>query len=298
MIRHLRHTDIDKTAWDTHLARCPQRHWYGLSATLDAACPGWDALVDETTGARMPLPWNRKWGIAYVYQPFLLQHCGPYALAPGPRDAQRFLEALPRSFRYVDICLNGEAELTTITAQRNVTVDLRSSMDLIRGRYSDNLRRNLRRTEEAAAGWDAELGVDELGAFLEASAQFRQWGIDARRSAVMRRVFALAKAQGTALVRGVRTGGTLVAGALFVNWGGRLIFLKGLANERGRAMRAMHYLLDRVIAEHAGQELTLDLAGGNDPDLARFYLGFGGEQSVYLRATLNRLPPIIRLLKA
>lgn len=297
MIRYLRHTEIDKAAWDAHLEQSPLMHWYGQSATLDAACPGWDALVDDATGTRVPLPWNRKWGIAYVFQPFLLQHCGPYARVADPHDAQRFLDAIPRRFRYVDICLHGTADVTKVIEQRNITLDLRSTMDTIRGRYSENLRRNLRRTQEAAAGWDPSLDVDELATFLSGSAQFRRWGINARQVAAMRRVFALANAQGTAVVRGVRAGSTLVAGALFVRWRGRLIFLKGLANEQGRELRAMHYLLDRVIAEHAGQNLVLDLAGGNDPELARFYLGFGGEQSVYLRATLNRLPPLIRLLK-
>jgi hypothetical protein len=42
---------------------------------------------------------------------------------------------------------------------------------------------------------------------------------------------------------------------------------------------------------------VLDLAGSNDADLARFYGGFGAHRTVYLRAVINRLPPLVRNLK-
>ncbi|MEO5584652.1 MAG: hypothetical protein ABIQ75_04270, partial [Flavobacteriales bacterium] len=70
MISYLRHTDIDLAAWDRRMAACANASWYGLSATLDAAAPGWDALLDEATGAQMPLPWRMKYGVRYLYQPF------------------------------------------------------------------------------------------------------------------------------------------------------------------------------------------------------------------------------------
>lgn len=298
MIRHVRHDDIDKVAWDHRLLRCADKLWYGQSATLDAACPGWDALVDEEGDAQMPLPWRRKWGISYVYQPFLLQRSGPFSVHPEKGDTRRFLAAIPKLFRYVDIQLRIGDGLTDVTERRNVTLDLRSSIGDIRMRYSENLRRNLRRTQEAQEGYDIALDMDELIAFFRGSEQFRRWGITTDQMALMHRVFLTARERGEALIRGVRVAGELVAGAIFIHWGDRLIFLKGIANGRGREARAMPYLLDRIIQEHAGLECTLDMAGSNDPDLARFYLGFGGEQSVYLRATINRLPPIIRMLKA
>lgn len=73
MIVHLRHHDIDPVAWDQRLEACSNASWYGLSSTLEAAAPGgWDALVDETTGEQMPLFWRRKYGVSYLYQPFMI----------------------------------------------------------------------------------------------------------------------------------------------------------------------------------------------------------------------------------
>ena len=47
MIRHLRHEEIDKQAWDARLGRCATPWWYGRSWVLDAACaqPGLDFVV-------------------------------------------------------------------------------------------------------------------------------------------------------------------------------------------------------------------------------------------------------------
>ncbi len=38
----------------------------------------WDALVWNDYEAVMPLTWNRKYGIAYLYQPFLTAQLGVF----------------------------------------------------------------------------------------------------------------------------------------------------------------------------------------------------------------------------
>ena len=299
MIRYVRHAEIDKAAWDLGLKKCANKLWYGLSSTLDAASPGWDALIDEENGSQLALPWKKKFGVAYLYQPFLIQQLGPFSPKPSPEDTARFVNAIPDRFRFADIYLcKGVASSAQLTEQQNITIDLRDPVDAIRKRYSENHRRNLRKTDEAAQGWDANIPTQELIDFFRNSDQFARWGIDSFRIAAMERVLGTATERGEGVACGVRLDGALVAGAFFVRWGGRLVFLKGLANARGRDVHAMHFMVDKVISEHAGQELIFDFAGTNDADLARFYLGFGGERSVYLRALMNRLPPILRMLKA
>ena len=105
MIRYVRHSDIDIAAWDTRLERCANKLWYGTSSILSAAAPGWDALIDEENDMRMALPWRKKYGITYVYQPFLLQQLGPFAVRPSPEDTATFVAALPSRFRFADIYL-------------------------------------------------------------------------------------------------------------------------------------------------------------------------------------------------
>ena len=47
MIKHLKHHEIDKAAWDALLLRCPDRVWYVQGWVLDLCCPTWEALVGD-----------------------------------------------------------------------------------------------------------------------------------------------------------------------------------------------------------------------------------------------------------
>lgn len=301
MISYLRHADIDLAAWDRRMASCANASWYGLSSTLNAVAPGWDALLDEGTGAQMPLPWRMKYGVRYLYQPFLIQHLGPFSPRPGGGDGARFLDAIPKRFRYADINMLGSAIAGAAgfhTEQRvNHVLRLGGPVEALRAGYSVNHRRSLRKAEQLGVAVERGVASGHVIDLLEGSEQFTRWGIDGAQRAAMRRVLAVTEETGTGFGRMVFGEGEPVAAAWFVRGNGRVIFLKGLGSAKGRDLRAMHALVDDVIAEYASSGELLDLAGGNDPQLARFYSGFGAEPVLYLRALMNRLPPLIRRMK-
>lgn len=301
MIQWLRHHEIDPTKWDHGLAQCSNASWYGLFSTLEATAPGWDALVNTETGSRMPLTHRSKFGINYLFQPFLVQHLGPYMPAPDARQAAQFVRAIPSRYRYADINL-AIRELPHFrhqhTVQRvNHVLRLDRPLDAMRSGYSVNHGRSVRKAQQLRVQVENRVGSGEVASFLEGSAQFKAWRVDRAGRNAMRRVLAETEAAGTGFGLMARNGQNPVAAGWFVHYGDRLIFLKGLATPDGRNMRAMHALIDHVIAEHAATGVVLDFAGGNDPQLARFYSGFGAEPVVYLRALMNRLPALVRWLK-
>ncbi|MBP6390700.1 MAG: GNAT family N-acetyltransferase [Flavobacteriales bacterium] len=299
MIEHVPHPHLDRARWDAMLRECSNNLWYAQSHVLDAASPGWDALIDHERGAVMPLTHHRKWGIAYLHQPFTIQQLGVFAPDPSPLLTKEFLDHVSRIYRHADIFL-AEREMKVVprgwalTPQQDQLVPTDRTCEEIRATYSTNHRRNLRKVEEAERGFDHDVPLDELIDLLVTSPQFREWGIRPRQEATMRRVMHAARVRGEATSWGVRTDGRLVAVAYFVHFGGRTIFLKGAALAQARATHAMHFLIDRMVAMRAGQDLWLDFAGSNDPDLGRFYAGFGAVPQLYLRATLHRLPGLVR----
>lgn len=302
MIAHLRHADIDPVLWDERLRAAANASWYGLHATLEAAAPGqWDALVDEATGEQMPLPWRRKLGVRYLFQPFMLQHLGPYAPTPRPGTAERFLHALPRRFRYADINVQGTAVGTLPGARTeprtNHVLRLDAPLEDLRARYSTNHRRSLRKAVQAGVSIERGASGRSVLGFIENSPQMVRWKADAADRAIMRALVEATEADGSGMGRIAACQGETVAAGWFVQGPSGLIFLKGLANDRGRELRAMHLLIDDVVRESASSGAVFDLAGGNDPQLARFYSGFGAEPVLYLRALINRLPPLVRLMK-
>ena len=302
MIVHLRHQEIDPVAWDQRLEASTNASWYGLSSTLEAAAPGgWDALVDEATGEQMPLLWRRKLGVNYLYQPFMIQHSGPYSSEDPQVAAARFLRALPKCFRYADINILAEAvaDMSHLrTEQRtNHVLQLDKPADVLRSGYSTNHRRSLRKAEGADVSVEHNVSGKRVLEVIEGSEQFVRWKVDAAGRDTMRRLIHATEADGAGWGRMVSSKGEPVAVGWFVQSHERVIFLKGIGTEQGRELRAMHLLIDDVITEFASSGMAFDLAGGNDPQLARFYSGFGAEPVLYLRTLMNRLPPLIRLMK-
>ncbi|MEO8733740.1 MAG: GNAT family N-acetyltransferase [Flavobacteriales bacterium] len=302
MIRYVRHTDIDKAAWDLRLDVCANKMWYGLSSVLDAASPNWDALIDPETGAQMPILWRRKYGVRYAYQPFMLQQSGPYSPDQFRSDPLRFLHAWPKEFRYADINIGWTADRsapqgTTLSERTDHELRLDLSIDELRAAYSENHRRSLRKAAMGEPRFDDTITTAEIIGLLEGSEQFVKWKVRGPERDSMRRMMEVADHTGMGFGRAIREGDELVAAGYFTLWGGRLIFLKGLSTPRGRELRAMHALIDHVVEQYAGSGIIFDFAGGNDPQLARFYSGFGALPILYLRALMNRLPRFVRQLK-
>lgn len=301
MIKYMRHEEIDPVAWERNLSACVNSSWYGSYNTLDATAPGWDALVDSESGACMPLAHRSKFGIHYLFQPILVQHCGPFSPVQDAGEVQRFLQAIPGHIRYADICVQTASlpPLAQFRTERRINHMLRLNkpVDELRAGYSENHRRSLRKAEQLGVQVQTCRESRDVIALLEGSDQFKRWRVDSAGRLAMRRAMRGTETAGTGFGLMVRQGGSPVAGAWFVRYQDRIIFLKGVGTPKGRELRAMHALIHQVVADHAGEDIILDLAGGNDPQLARFYGGFGAEQVVYLRALMNRLPAIVRWLK-
>ena len=218
MIEHLPHEAIDKAAWDARLDRSANALWYAHSSVLDAACPGWEALVDRERDAQMPLTKGRKFGIEYLYQPFLLQQLGVFGAAPSPDLTGEFLCAIPRKFKLAEIMLqaptvSGAPTDMEFTERSNLVLDLRAPIDDLRAGYHTGHRRNLKRTEEAAAGYADDITAEVFIAFIEGAPQFQQWRLRPAQKMAFRAVVGVAMAQG-GMVHGVRSNGTLVAASV------------------------------------------------------------------------------------
>lgn len=300
VIRYLRHSEIDKAWWDERIENSQAPLWYALSAVLDAASPGWDALVDDASGAVMPLTHDRKWGMQYLYQPFAVQRLGVFGPTPDAAQVGAFLQAVPARFKLWDIMLHGaecvgQPDAVVLKERTNMILDLGPDAGTLRAAYGESHRRGLRK-------WSGEGEVCAIdpGAFMDivsGSAQFKQWGITPKQVATLQRIVQVADALGNGRFLGLKRGSDRLAVGLFVVWGGRVIFLKGLSTEAGRGAFALHRILDSVIAEEAGTSGLLDMAGGHAPELRRFYAGFGAQPSLYLHAGYNRLPQPLRWIK-
>ena len=73
-IQYLSHDEIDKPKWDRCIDEAPNGLIYSYSFYLDHMAKHWDGLVlskgphsDNDYEAVMPLTWNKKYGLHYLY---------------------------------------------------------------------------------------------------------------------------------------------------------------------------------------------------------------------------------------
>ncbi len=303
MIRHLRHSDIDKAWWDLQLLQCSNRMWYAQSWVLDRANPGWEALVDEGSGAIMPLPWRRKWGIDYLFQPYGLQQLGVFAPEMSDELATGFLHAVPDRFKYWDIQLNEAMCVATSPKAHSEervqqTLELSADRFALKASYSEGHRRNLRKADGLSAEWETiPLHVDEFVAMFKRTTAARFGGLARQDEVVLADLLHGALEQGQGALVGFRSNGSVLVAQCVLRFHGRIILFKSVVTDKGLEVRAMFHLIDNLIVANAGTGELLDFAGSNTSSVARFNAGFGARTTVYLRLVRNNLPPPLRWLK-
>ena len=297
MIRHLEHSAIDKKKWDATIAECG--NIYAFSWYLDVVHPCWEALVEDDYQAVMPLTGGKKFGIKYLYQPYFVQQLGVFSKTPlSPEKTAEFLQAIPSKYRFAEFRLNESNTLSDnfqgIEYHRNVLLDLNQDYEAIRANYHTNTKRNLAKAEgnnlqlvDTVIPYHVvALFTDNRGALLD------KWG-DAEYARLTALTNVAVKRK-SAFILGVTEKGVgqLLCAAIFMKTDRRITFLFSGLNEEGKQRQAMTYLLDQVIQRYANQSITFDFEGSDDENLARFYLGFGGNETKYPSYTFNRLSPI------
>jgi hypothetical protein len=294
MIHYLRHSEINRQKWDELIDDkgiiYPQC-WY-----LDVVHPGWEALVLDDYEAVMPLTGGKKFGVNYLYQPFFVQQLGIISRWPlSPREQREFLRAIPKKFRFAEIRLNEtnafDDDIKGIEYHRNVVMNTNRDYEMIRANYHTNTKRNLAKAESNGLEVVCETELPEIIDLFRANrgATVKVWG-DAEYDTLLRLNEAANRGHHSFIV-GVKHQETneLLCGGLFLINSDRVTFLFSGCSERGKQLHAMTLMMDDVIKDCAGHPTTFDFEGSDDDNLARFYLGFGGEERRYPSYSYNNM---------
>lgn len=299
MIHYLKHTQIDKTRWDQCIIHAVNSRVYACSWYLDLVCPGWEALVEDDYKYVFPLTGNRKWGICYLYQPFFVQQLGLFSTElPSWPKLNEFLNAVPAKFRFIEIHLNvmnrPENSLISPELRINHELDLIPSYETLKGNYSQNTQRNLKKAKEAGVTLKRKMEADELVTLFKENFGKKEGKLQSCHYEIMRDLIQSCQKTGKGYLLGAYSPeGILSAAAFFVMDGSRIYYLFAASAPIARDNGAMFLLVDGFIREHSGQPLIFDFEGGNDPGVGRFYKGFGATGITYPVYRVNKLPGVI-----
>ncbi len=287
MIKYFSHKDINKRKWDECISSSVNGRVYGYSWYLDIVSDNWDALILDNYQAVFPLPFRRKFGVDYVYQPVFTQQLGLFSKVPlSPSFLEAFLAEIPSRFQYVNLNLNQHNYLKSLKikaeSRRNIEMDLLDKYVLLREKYSSNLKRNLKKAAKAKLTIFENLKPDAVIKLFKAN-KGKKLGVYSQEdySRLIRVVYKALQLGHAEIWGAYSEDNNLCAAAIFIRSHKRVTFLFSGSSDYARQNAALPYLLDAYIEANSGTELVFDFEGSNDESLARFYLGFGSQPIVY-----------------
>lgn len=299
-VQYIPHHSIDKAKWDACIDNASNGLIYAYSFYLDHMAGKWDALILGDYSAVMPLTWNSKYGIRYLYQPFLTAQLGVFGKEITEELTGDFINAIPSSFRLVEISLNssnnGGIPGNLVTYRNNYLLDLSKTYDQLYNSYNENTRRNARKALQSGA--IAEKGFDVEKVIRLAIAQMKDHGSQVAENVNrFRKLYSHLHDKKMAVTYGISLNNELLACCVFFFSRKRAYYILVGNHPQSRTTGASHALADAFIKDHAGQNMTLDFEGSDIPGLASFYSGFGAVNEQYPFLRINRLPFYLKWMK-
>ncbi|MCA8832104.1 GNAT family N-acetyltransferase [Hymenobacter pini] len=308
--RLLRFSELDLAAWDACVDSAPQAVPYAASWWLQATAGRWDALVEiePETGRYLtvwPLPvkwwpWGRE-----VYQPPFTQQLG----AVGAKMFASLVGSWPALVqpRYTRFYAQLNEQNRLVAAPTPVAVQARQTYHLplqlpyeaLQAGYCADYRRRLRRPAPELGPVQTTTDVEPLLALFQQT-QGPAARLKNRHYTILRRLVAALQARQLLELHEVRhsSSGELLAGALFVRYRSRLIYLFAAASAEGKKLAAPLALVDAAIRRHAGTpELILDFEGGMIPSIARFFANFGAVPVSYTALFFTQRPWYLKWMR-
>jgi hypothetical protein len=300
-INYCKRSELDVQKWDNCINAADNGLVYALSTYLDHMAVNWDALVLGDYDAVMPLTWNKKYGIYYLFQPFLCASLGLFGRNIDQALLEEFLRAVPKRFRYFDIYLNPGNNFNVpgfpFQPRMNHELSLRPSYDDLKAGYRNSYKQLLKRFYLGGNQAEKNISIEEVTelARQQLNPLFNVPEVDYQKFSGL---YTHLQSTGKAQTYGVRDKqGSLLASGCFIYHNDRVYYVLAGNHPNGRTLGASHAMLDTFIQDHASQNLTLDFEGSDVSRIAFFFKGFGARELPYPGLRLNRLPRLLRWLK-
>lgn len=298
-IKYIGHKIIDYKKWDNCVEFAGNSRIYAMSWHLDRTAEVWDALVLGDYDFIMPLPFRKKWGITYLYQPIFSQQLGIFP-APPVEIAQLFYSKIVEVFRYSDMQINSQNPALSLAdigfvPRHNYILSLSKEYHEFAKNYSKNTKRNISKSAKNGLNLVIGLRMEEYLEFKKSNSKIPHAAPDMKR---LKSIIANGQYKGIGEIFGVYSASNkLLAAVYFCRWKERIIYMNAATSEEGKDLGAMFYLLDRFLRKTAGNNVLLDLEGSMIKGVARFYSGFGALPETYHQLKINRLPLPLKWLK-
>jgi hypothetical protein len=300
-IKYYSRDQIDTDKWNNTIQKADNGLIYAYSWYLDRMAPTWSALVYGDYELVMPFAWNRKYGIAYIYQPFLTAQLGIFGNDLTKDVVIQFLNVIPSWFRYWEMYLNHKNLFDIpghhIYPRANYVLDLSPSYEELYRGYRENIRRNIKKATQFGCSTVTDVPIEKV---IELATQQMRNRSEEIQQNVERftELFSDLYKKKEAITYGIESAkGQLLSSCVFFFSHGRAYYILVGNHPDGRTLGASHALIDAFIKDYAGKKLLLDFEGSDIRNLAFFYSSFGAQEERFAGTRMNRLPFYLKWLK-
>jgi len=311
----LQRNELEDEVWNDFVAASPQQYLYYYTWYLDAACPGWHAIVVEENGrwvAVMPLPLRKKGGVMYAFQPPLTQFLGIiFCPAPMVRHSyygflknatQKAIEALPPMAAF-DMNLHPEIDYFlpffwnkfTVQARFTYLLPLDGDFQSLQKNFSHNVARAVKKSQKNSVA--VSLASDEtilLGLL-------RKEGIfDEMYGAAFTRVWKEIRRRGNGFIlHATDPEGKVFSAVAFILDGERAILYASVSDRDRKSSGANALVVSEAIrrcCEYDGIR-WLDCEGSMLEGVEQYFRSFNPVAKVYLNVKRLKYPLLYKLYR-
>lgn len=300
-IQYIPHHEIDKKKWDDVISNAGNGLIYVYSFFLDRMAKNWDALVLHDYEAVMPLTWNKKFSIYYLYQPAFTACLGIFGQSINAVMVDQFVQSVPSKFKLIEISMNAgnkfNGQSNKFIPAANYVLPLNKTYDDLYGAFRENHQRNIQKSLQSGNVVRKNISIDEV---INLNKQQMKKVVSVAQEDYdhLRKLYELLRSQGKAVTYGIMSNqNKLLSSSVFFFSHNRAYYILVGNHPEGRNTGASHALIDAFIRDHAGQNLLLDFEGSDIESLALFYAGFGSIKETYPVIRWNRLPWWLRWVK-
>lgn len=306
-ICYIKRKDIDVAKWDACIDTAENGLIYAYSYYLDAMCDHWDALVLDDYKAVMPLPWRKKWGIKYIYQPAFVNALGVFFVPNTAFEMSGFLNSIPHQFQYCDMDLNEQNSIADhmATSLKHIKRKERNNYFLNLNLPYANLFNNYKRLAKRkiikaiASGLVVKRNADPEEIIAGYSLHYSK-----QHAALPKRAYktllAFSKSCNSTCIKTYQAyfpNGEVAAFYLLLEDKNYLYSLLGGSTARGKEAGAFYLLTNAAIKDHAGTHKTFRFEGSDIKGIAFFNQQFSPFHVGYVYINYNALAWPFRLFK-
>ena len=292
----LQRNEIDINKWnaciesDTKMANVSGMSWY-----LDKNCDDWNAVIIDNYQSVMPLPCRKKWGMDYVYPPFFTSRTGFFGQNLTSTEMDTVFGVISEKFKWIDTMFSPDTEIN-IECYRHLkhrafVLNLQQSYSYIQKQYHRNHQRNCRKAVQNELILTKNPDIEEvISLFVDNIGQRKQVSYSQKDYQRLKELLVFLQSHNAVEALGANDkDGKLCAGIFFTHRDGKYNYLFSGRNGEGADNGSMFFIMDNFITLHAEKDANLYINGSDNEQIARFYAGFGLQETYYYQLMLNRL---------